>query len=87
MPVPACGQHTGMGWIIPLGIVGIVFILAALGVAPWLAIVPVVAFAALLVFVVPALAARERAGGIGADRGVPSTREASYEPVTDPSER
>jgi hypothetical protein len=77
-----------MGWIIPLGIVGIVFILAALGVAPWLAIVPVVAFAALLVFVVPALAARERSGGgIGSDRSVPSTREASYEPVTDPSER
>jgi len=75
-----------MGWIIPLGLVAIVFILAALGAAPWLAIVPVVAFAALLVFVVPALAARERAGS-GADRGVPSTREASYEPVTDPSER
>jgi hypothetical protein len=40
---------------------------------------------AALVFAVPMLAARERSSG--ADRGVPSTREASYDPVTDPSER
>jgi membrane protein implicated in regulation of membrane protease activity len=72
-----------MGWVIGLGIVALVFVLAALGAAPWLAIVPALVFVAALVFVPPFLAARERK----TDSGVPSTSEASYDPVTDPAER
>jgi hypothetical protein len=77
-----------MGWVIGLAIVALLFILGALGAAPWLAIVPVVAFVFMLIFIVPALAARERTGTrVGTSPDVPSTRDASYEPVTDPSER
>jgi hypothetical protein len=77
-----------MGWILGVAGVLIVLFLAGLGVAPWIAIVPVALFAVMLIFIVPVLAARERPSQRErAGSGVPSTRDASYEPVTDPSER
>jgi hypothetical protein len=80
-----CGQDNDMGWVIGLGITAAVFILAAVGLAPWFAILPVIVLVAAMLFLPPLLAQRERERA--EPSGVTSTQEASYEPVTDPSER
>jgi hypothetical protein len=85
MPGRRCGQDSDMGWILGLGIVALLFILTAVGVAPFFVALPIMVLVVALVLLPPLLAARERPSG--AESGVPSTQEASYEPVTDPSER
>jgi hypothetical protein len=68
---------------------GVVLVLVLIGVAAPIWLVPVVVIGALLLLVVPWLA-KMRGSAIaqpdGAPQGVPGTREASYEPVRDPSE-
>ena len=69
---------------------GVVLVLVLIGVAAPIWLVPVVVIGALLLLVVPWLA-KMRGSAIAqpdsAPQGVPGTREASYEPVRDPSER
>jgi hypothetical protein len=69
---------------------GIVLLLVLVGVASPLFLIPVVIVGALLLLLVPWLA-KMRGAAIaqpdGAPQGVPGTREASYEPVRDPSEQ
>ena len=69
---------------------GVVIVLALVGVASPLFIVPVVVIGALLLLLVPWLA-KLRGTAIAqpdsAPQGVPGTREASYDPVSDPTER
>jgi hypothetical protein len=69
---------------------GIVLLLVLLGVASPLFIVPVVVIGALLLLLVPWLT-KMRSTAIAqpdsAPQGVPGTREASYDPVRDPSEQ
>lgn len=68
----------------------IVLLLVLLGVASPVFLVPVVVIGALLLLLVPWLG-KLRGSAIAqsdsAPQGVPGTREASYEPVRDPSER
>jgi hypothetical protein len=68
---------------------GIVLVLVLVGVASPLFLVPVVIIGVLLLLLVPWLA-KMRGSAIAqpdsAPQGVPGTREASYEPVRDPSE-
>jgi hypothetical protein len=69
---------------------GIVLLLVLLGVASPLFIVPVVVIGALLLLLVPWLT-KMRSTAIAqpdsAPQGVPGTREASYDPVRDPSQQ
>lgn len=67
----------------------VVLLLVLLGVASPVFLVPVVVIGALLLLLVPWLA-KLRGSAItqpdSAPQGVPGTREASYDPVRDPSE-
>jgi hypothetical protein len=67
-----------------------VLLLILLGVASPLFLVPVVVIGAVLLLLIPWFA-KLRGSAIvqpdSAPQGVPGTREASYEPVQDPSER
>jgi hypothetical protein len=69
---------------------GIVLVLVLVGVASPLFLIPVVIVGALLVLLLPWLA-KMRGAAIAqpdsAPQGVPGTREASYDPVRDPSEQ
>jgi hypothetical protein len=69
---------------------GIVLVLVLVGVASPVFLVPVVVIGALLLVLVPWLT-KMRGTAIAqpdsAPQGVPGTREASYDPVGDPSER
>jgi hypothetical protein len=69
---------------------GIVLVLVLVGVASPVFIVPVVVVGALLLLLVPWLT-KMRGTAIAqpdsAPHGVPGTREASYDPVADPTER
>ena len=68
-----------------LGMVGIVFLLVVVGMTPFLAI-PIGVLLLLSPWLIGVLATVFERRGRDA-RGVPSTREASYEPVVDPAER
>jgi hypothetical protein len=69
---------------------GVVLVLVLVGVAGPIWIVPVVVIGAVLLLVIPWLG-KMRGSAIAqpdsAPQGVPGTREASYEPVRDPSEQ
>jgi hypothetical protein len=69
---------------------GIVLILVLVGVAGPIWFVPVVVIGAVLLMVIPWLG-KMRGSSIAqpdsAPQGVPGTREASYDPVRDPSEQ
>lgn len=68
---------------------GVVLVLILIGVAAPIWLVPVVVVGAILLLVVPWFA-KLRGSAIAqpdsAPQGVPGTREASYDPVRDPSE-
>jgi hypothetical protein len=70
--------------MVGVGIVAAILLVAVAGLSPVL-LVPIAVLVGLLVFLPPFLAARERGSNEGPD--VPSTSEAAYDPVTDPSER
>ena len=78
------------GSVLVASALGIVIVLVLVGVASPLFIVPVVVIGALMLLLVPWLA-KMRGSAIaqpdGAPQGVPGTREASYEPVSEPSGR
>jgi uncharacterized membrane protein YdfJ with MMPL/SSD domain len=67
------------------GAVVIIGLLCAVLVSP-LFLIPAVVLVLVALFAAPLLAAISRGGG-SAQTGVPSTQEASYEPVADPGER
>ena len=52
-----------MGWILGVGIVALLLILTAVGIAPFFVALPIMVLVIALVFLPPLLAARERPSG------------------------
>jgi hypothetical protein len=75
-------MHVAVGIFLAM-VAGFVLIVL-IGLTPFLAI-PIAAFLLISPWLIGAHAANERSRGRKTD--VPSTREASYEPVADPAER
>jgi hypothetical protein len=67
-------------------LVAVIFVVLAFVASPIL-LIPGVILVLVAVFSAPLLAAISRSGPEGAETGVPSTEEASYEPVAEPDQR